>query len=55
MLDAPCSRAGLIRRHPETAWRRDPTDLARYPAIQGALVQAAADMLKPGGKLIYCV
>jgi 16S rRNA (cytosine967-C5)-methyltransferase len=55
LLDAPCSSLGVLRRHPEGAWRRDPKDLARFPAIQRSLVDAAAEMLKPGGRLVYCV
>ncbi len=55
LLDAPCSALGIIRRHPEGAWRRAPKDLARFPAVQSALVAAAADMLRPGGRLVYCV
>lgn len=55
LIDAPCSALGVIRRHPEGIWRRDPKDLARFPATQRALVDAAADMLKPGGRLIYAV
>jgi 16S rRNA (cytosine967-C5)-methyltransferase len=55
LLDAPCSALGILRRHPEGAWRRDPKDLARFPAIQSALVKAAGEMLKPGGRLVYCV
>ncbi|MEZ6029824.1 MAG: transcription antitermination factor NusB [Hyphomonadaceae bacterium] len=55
LLDAPCSALGIVRRHPEGVWRRDPKDLARFPAIQQALVAAAADMLKPGGRLVYAV
>jgi 16S rRNA (cytosine967-C5)-methyltransferase len=55
LLDAPCSALGVLRRHPEGAWRRDPADLARFPKIQAALVKAAGEMLKPGGLLVYCV
>jgi 16S rRNA (cytosine967-C5)-methyltransferase len=55
LLDAPCSSLGVLRRHPEGAWRRDPKDLARFPPIQRSLVDAAAEMLKPGGRLVYCV
>jgi 16S rRNA (cytosine967-C5)-methyltransferase len=55
LLDAPCSALGIIRRHPEGVWRRDPKDLVRYPAIQRALVDAAHDMLRPGGRLVYSV
>lgn len=55
LLDAPCSALGVLRRHPEGAWRRDPRDIARFPAIQRSLIDAARDMLKPGGQLVYCV
>jgi 16S rRNA (cytosine967-C5)-methyltransferase len=55
LLDAPCSALGVLRRHPEGAWRRDPSDLARFPKIQQGLVAAARDLLKPGGVLVYCV
>ncbi|MDP3494805.1 MAG: RsmB/NOP family class I SAM-dependent RNA methyltransferase [Hyphomonadaceae bacterium] len=55
LLDAPCSALGILRRHPEGAWRRDPKDMARFPATQTQLVQAAAEMLRPGGRLIYSV
>lgn len=55
LLDAPCSALGVLRRHPEGAWRRDAHDLMRFPTIQRALLDAARDMLKPGGRLVYCV
>ncbi|HVY89016.1 MAG TPA: transcription antitermination factor NusB, partial [Hyphomonadaceae bacterium] len=55
LLDAPCSALGVLRRHPEGVWRRDPKDLVRFPAIQKKLVEAAGEMLRPGGVLVYCV
>lgn len=55
LLDAPCSALGTLRRHPEGGWRRDPKDLARLPGIQRSLVDAAGEMLRPGGRLVYCV
>jgi 16S rRNA (cytosine967-C5)-methyltransferase len=55
LLDAPCSALGIMRRHPEGIWRRDPKDLARFPAIQRGLIDAAGEMLRPGGLLVYCV
>lgn len=55
LLDAPCSALGILRRHPEGAWRRDPKDMARFPATQAQLVAAAAEMLRPGGRLVYSV
>ena len=55
LLDAPCSALGILRRHPEGAWRRDPKDMARFPTTQAQLVEAAAAMLRPGGRLVYSV
>ncbi|RYG33638.1 MAG: RsmB/NOP family class I SAM-dependent RNA methyltransferase [Burkholderiales bacterium] len=55
LLDAPCSALGILRRHPEGAWRRDPKDMTRFPATQAQLVEAAAEMLRPGGRLVYSV
>lgn len=55
LLDAPCSALGVLRRHPEGAWRRDPADLVRFPRTQAALLDAAWEMLRPGGLLSYCV
>ena len=55
LLDAPCSALGIIRRHPEGVWRRDPRDFVRFPAVQRALLDAAGEMLRPGGRLVYAV
>lgn len=55
LIDAPCSAFGTIRRHPEAIWRRDPKDFVRFPAVQRALIDAAGEMLRPGGRLVYCV
>lgn len=55
LLDAPCSALGTLRRHPEGAWIKRPEDIARFPDIQSRMLAAAADMLIPGGRLIYCV
>jgi 16S rRNA (cytosine967-C5)-methyltransferase len=55
LLDAPCSALGVLRRHPDAAWRRDPKDLQRFPRMQRTLLDAAWDMLQPGGRLVYSV
>lgn len=55
LLDAPCSATGTFRRHPEVAWHRDPADIAGRVALQRKLIGRAADSLRPGGILIYCV
>jgi 16S rRNA (cytosine967-C5)-methyltransferase len=53
LLDAPCSGLGTIRRDPEIRWRRTPADLASLAARQLALLGAATDAVRPGGRLLY--
>ncbi|MCW5752623.1 MAG: RsmB/NOP family class I SAM-dependent RNA methyltransferase [Alphaproteobacteria bacterium] len=55
LLDAPCSATGTIRRHPDVPWIKRPADLGRLAALQDRLLAAAARMLRPGGRLVYCV
>jgi 16S rRNA (cytosine967-C5)-methyltransferase len=54
LLDAPCSATGTIRRHPDVAWLKQAEDLPRLTALQDRLLDSAADMLAPGGTLVYC-
>ncbi len=55
LLDAPCSSTGTIRRHPDVLHLKKPEDVDKLTATQDRLLDAAADMLKPGGVLVYCV
>jgi 16S rRNA (cytosine967-C5)-methyltransferase len=55
LLDAPCSAIGLIGRHPEARWRKSPDDGARLGPLQSELLAAAADRVKPAGRLVYSV
>src|SRR6185312_1964635 len=55
LLDAPCSATGTIRRHPDVPHLKRPRDLAALAAGQDRLLDAAAAMLRPGGRLIYAV
>ena len=53
VLDVPCSSLGIIRRHPEIKSRLREGDLATFPPRQHAMLEAAARLLKPGGRLLY--
>jgi len=53
LLDAPCSGTGTLRRHPEIRWRLRPCDLADLAAAQVRLARAAAELVAPGGYLLY--
>lgn len=55
LLDAPCSATGTARRHPELLHLRKPRDIETMTQAQDALLDAAASMLAPGGRLIYAV
>ncbi|MGE3245725.1 MAG: RsmB/NOP family class I SAM-dependent RNA methyltransferase [Beijerinckiaceae bacterium] len=54
LIDAPCTATGTIRRHPEVAWNKRQSDLASLSALQAKLLDRAASLLKPGGRLVYC-
>jgi 16S rRNA (cytosine967-C5)-methyltransferase len=55
LLDAPCSATGTVRRHPEILWRKDRSDLLAQAGLQHDLLRSAARMVRPGGRLVYCV
>ena len=53
LVDAPCSGTGTWRRNPEARWRLDEGELGRLRDLQGYLLDLAATLVKPGGRLIY--
>ena len=53
LVDAPCSGLGTVRRDPDIRWRRREDDLAALARDQLALLVRAADVVRPGGRLIY--
>lgn len=55
LLDAPCSGLGVVRRRPELRWRRDVADVGALAAVQQDLITTAADVVAPGGALVYSV
>jgi 16S rRNA (cytosine967-C5)-methyltransferase len=54
LLDAPCSATGTIRRHPDVAWTKSEEDIRKLSALQTRLLDKAANLLKAGGRLVYC-
>ena len=55
LVDAPCSNLGGIRRRPDVKWLKDANDPAIMAEQQLRLLNAAAPLVKPGGRLIYAV
>ena len=54
LLDAPCSAAGIVRRHPDVRWLRRASDILSLAAVQARLLDALWPLLAPGGRLLYC-
>ena len=54
LLDAPCTATGTFRRNPEVLRATRPADVAKLADVQHRLLDAAAQRVKPGGRLVYC-
>ncbi len=55
LLDAPCTGLGVMRRNPDTKWERSPKDILRLCAQQKKMLNSAANLVKPGGILVFAV
>jgi len=55
LIDAPCSGSGTWRRNPETRWRLTPDRLSRLTGLQSQLLDLGAELVRPGGFLVYAV
>jgi 16S rRNA (cytosine967-C5)-methyltransferase len=55
LVDAPCSGIGSARRRPELLWRVSSDRLAALARLQVDIAEAATDLLRPGGRLVYSV
>jgi 16S rRNA (cytosine967-C5)-methyltransferase len=53
LLDAPCTGTGTLRRHPDGRWRVTGDDLAALGRLQTELLAASAELVRPGGLLVY--
>ena len=52
-MDAPCTGTGTLRRNPDLKWRLTPQELDRINAVQKSVLEEAAKLLKPDGRLVY--
>lgn len=54
LVDAPCSGLGVLRRKPDSRWRKNETSLRDLPILQAAILESASQCVKPkGGVLVY--
>jgi 16S rRNA (cytosine967-C5)-methyltransferase len=55
VVDAPCTGLGVIRRRPDIKWRVFRDDPAKMAELQSRLLEAASNLVVPGGRLVYAV
>jgi 16S rRNA (cytosine967-C5)-methyltransferase len=55
LVDAPCSGIGSARRRPELLWRPTKADVSELARLQVGIATASADLVAPGGRLVYSV
>ena len=55
LLDAPCSGLGSLRRRADARWRIQPDDITELALLQSQLLASAAELVAPGGRLVYSV
>ena len=53
LIDAPCTGIGTWRRNPDAKWRVRPGALAVRLKEQAAVLDRAAGLVKPGGRIAY--
>ncbi|MDX6531244.1 MAG: rRNA (cytosine967-C5)-methyltransferase [Blastocatellia bacterium] len=53
LVDAPCSGTGTLRHNPEIRWRLSLPDIVELTAKQNRILAQAAEMVRPGGRLLY--
>jgi 16S rRNA (cytosine967-C5)-methyltransferase len=53
LADVPCSGTGTLAGNPEIKWRVKAEDLPGLKDLQVSILQAGANALAPGGRLVY--
>lgn len=53
IADVPCSATGLLRKQPDLRWRRKSHHIGLQHALQHEILDHAAELVKPGGVLVY--
>lgn len=53
LADVPCSASGVVRRHPDAKWLRQPRDILQFAHTQRRLLERLWQALQPGGRLLY--
>ncbi len=55
LVDAPCTGLGVLARNPDSRWKRRSKDIMRMAALQKKILNGSANVVAPGGVLVYAV
>lgn len=53
LVDAPCTGFGVIRKKPDSKWKREPEDIAKLNEVQSEILENVSKLLIPGGIIVY--
>jgi 16S rRNA (cytosine967-C5)-methyltransferase len=53
LVDPPCSDLGTLQSRPDARWRKRPEQVEELHVIQAGILEAAAQAVRPGGRLVY--
>jgi 16S rRNA (cytosine967-C5)-methyltransferase len=53
LVDPPCSDLGTLASRPDARWRKQPEDVDELAELQARILERGAEVLKPGGVLVY--
>jgi 16S rRNA (cytosine967-C5)-methyltransferase len=53
LADVPCTGTGTLARHPDARWRLSANEPARMAELQRDILEGAAGVVRPGGRLVY--
>jgi 16S rRNA (cytosine967-C5)-methyltransferase len=53
LVDPPCSDLGTLAARPDARWRKQPQDVAQLAQLQQRILERGAEVLRPGGTMVY--
>jgi 16S rRNA (cytosine967-C5)-methyltransferase len=53
LVDPPCSDLGTLQSRPDARWRKTPDQVRELSVLQRRILEAGAESLRPGGRLVY--
>ena len=55
LVNAPCSGLGVLAKRADARWRKTEASIRQVALLQAELIRAGAELVRPGGVLVYSV